>query len=553
MTSQPHRRLTGAWKSAAWIVVGCGAIFGVVLIARAISFNPDLVPDPSADAPGDELREAGDTSVVFMAQKQADLPLTYSVLHASDAGIQSDFKGFGLDYAQDDDLSIFCFRGNHLRNGPSRGQLDARPRGIVREWEFFTAVDTTTTKYGTWGGGAGWTGQPAVVMWNAEQKERLGCTSPDFVNADSALEVIVGSLCGNIYFLDANQGKPTRPHMSIGNPIKGSISVDPRKNGLLYVGQGVPHGQRFGAYVLDMFSRKEVGFINGVDSESYRKWGAFDSNPLVDAHSGQVVWPAENGLIYRMFTGSNGVQMDARKLKYTSDFTFRHGIESSLAAIGTNGFFVDNSGVVVCLDLKSLEPVWAAPNGDDSDATIALDQEKDGKFFLYTGCQVDKTAPVHAARFRKLDAATGQEIWSFERQCWGTEIGGKTNSGGILSSPALGKRRGEHLVYCIFARTNERQGGEFVALNKHTGEPVYTVKMDAYSWASPVDVYDAAGNIYVFFTDVTGNIYIVDGLTGEVLVKEKTNYTFESSPVIVDDMVFLPARGRSILKYRIRA
>jgi hypothetical protein len=42
-------------------------------------------------------------------------------------------------------------------------------------------------------------------------------------------------------------------------------------------------------------------------------------------------------------------------------------------------------------------------------------------------------------------------------------------------------------------------------------------------------------------------------LTGEVLVKEKTNYTFESSPVIVDDMVFLPARGRSILKYRIRA
>jgi hypothetical protein len=68
--------------------------------------------------------------------------------------------------------------------------------------------------------------------------------------------------------------------LSIGNPIKGCVSVDPRKNGLIYVGQGIQHGARLGANVFDMFSRKEILHINGKNVQSVGRWGAFDSNPI---------------------------------------------------------------------------------------------------------------------------------------------------------------------------------------------------------------------------------------------------------------------------------
>jgi hypothetical protein len=51
-----------------------------------------------------------------------------------------------------------------------------------------------------------------------------------------------------------------------------------------------------------------------------------------------------------------------------------------------------------------------------------------------------------------------------------------------------------------------------------------------YSWSSPVDIYDNQGNIYIFFTDVSGSVDLIDGPSGELLIKEKLNYTFDSSP-----------------------
>ena len=493
----------------------------------------------------------GSTEIVALpgpVQLPARIPAGFTWLH----DIRPDssfFESFGNRYAEDT-LSIFCFRGNERRSAPSRGTVKGRPKGIIADWNFQTAYDNTNTALGTWGGGAGWTGQPLILKWTSEQKKSLGIADPVFAQREDALEVIIGSLCGNIYFLDAERGVPTRPHLSIGNPIKGTVSVDPRKNGLLYVGQGIKAGSRFGGYVFNMFTRRELVHIPGLDPFAARNWGAFDSNPLVDAASGTVFWPAENGLIYRFRSGPEGIT-DLTRLKYQHPKMFRQGLEASMSVWRNLGFFSDNSGTVLCIDLRTMKPVWQADNFDDSDASLLFESVGD-LAWIYTGHEIDKLAPQAVSRFRKLDARTGKELWNIGRSCYGTNLNGKTNSGGILCSPVLGKRKGEGLVYTLFSRVNAKNQGELVAVDKHTGKEVFSYLLDNYSWASPVDFYDQAGNIYLFFTDVYGTVYILDGRTGQQLVKTKTGNVFEASPVIINDRVIVAARGRSILSYCIQ-
>jgi hypothetical protein len=48
-----------------------------------------------------------------------------------------------------------------------------------------------------------------VIHWIREQKIKLGIQDSAFLNNDQAHELIIGSLSGNIYFLDAETSKPT--------------------------------------------------------------------------------------------------------------------------------------------------------------------------------------------------------------------------------------------------------------------------------------------------------------------------------------------------------
>ncbi|NLA24402.1 MAG: PQQ-like beta-propeller repeat protein, partial [Bacteroidales bacterium] len=231
---------------------------------------------------------------------------------------------------------------------------------------------------------------------------------------------------------------------------------------------------------------------------------------------------------------------------------FRHGIESSMAVIDNYGFVADNSGSILCLNLKNMEILWNIDNYDDTDATIMIDEENLGEFFLYIGNEVDDRPSPDTSHFRKICAKTGEEIWRFNRVCYGSMLNGKVNSGGILASPVLGKHKGKDLVFCIFARSDKQNRSDLVAVNKYTGKEKYSIKLDAYSWSSPADFYDEDGNMYLFFTDVSGTIYMIDALTGEMLFKESTDFCFEASPVILNNNVIIASRGTSVLCYEIK-
>lgn len=460
------------------------------------------------------------------------------------------FEGFGASYAEDS-LSIFCFRGGHRRDQSSRGHVTGRPVDVVLDWRFNTAASAQGEVPDRWGGGAGWTGQPLLIHWTREQKQRLGIRDRAFVDNDQAMELIIGSLSGNVYFLNAATGAPTREHLILGNPIKGTVSVDPRKNGLLYVGQGIPYNDRFGARVFDMFSQREVFHIPANDGFSHRRWGAFDGNAVVDERSGTVFWAAESGVVHRFTIGDDLQVRGVMRMRYRRPGMAKQGIESSMSVIGDKGFVADNSGTVLCVDLRTMTPVWSFENGDDTDATIVVDEEEPGAFRLYTGSEVDLTGPIAEAHVRKLDAATGREIWRVSRVCHSAPLGGRTNSGGVLATPLVVRHGGRTIVFAIFSRTDEFARGEFVAIDGRTGRELYSITMNRYSWSSPAEFRDEHGNPYVFFSDVSGIVYVVDARTGEVLVRKRTGFLFESSPIVFNDRAYIASRGRAILSFRI--
>ena len=77
---------------------------------------------------------------------------------------------------------IFTFRGNALRNSPSFGKADIKEENLEIAWQFNTSSSS-------WGGGAGWTGQPSIVKWTKELRESMNIYD-EFKNKEDFTEVI---------------------------------------------------------------------------------------------------------------------------------------------------------------------------------------------------------------------------------------------------------------------------------------------------------------------------------------------------------------------------
>ena len=65
------------------------------------------------------------------------------------------------------------------------------------------------------------------------------------------------------------------------------------------------------------------------------------------------------------------------------------GVESSMAVFKNYGYWGDNQGNLICVNLNTLKPIWYFDNVDDSDASIVIEEEN-GVPYLYVGCEVDK-------------------------------------------------------------------------------------------------------------------------------------------------------------------
>lgn len=438
----------------------------------------------------------------------------------------------------------FTFRKNGFRNASFDGTLQSSPSEIVIDWTFLTDTDYRETKYGRWGGGSGWTGQPLFVEWPDSCIDMMkSLLRPDF----SGKEIIIGSLSSRVYFIDYESGKASRASIEVGNPIKGTVSLDPTLNGNLYVGQGVPAQHPFGALTINLYRGKITDFTD-VDPHAWRGWGAYDSSPI---RVGQFLFrPGENGTLYKYLILPGRLLLHST-LRYRVNGA-APGMEASMAVYKNYGYTADNHGNILCVNLDNMHPVWLYRLGDDTDATPVIEIE-DGHPYIYDGCEIDRQNEGNA-NFVKLDGLTGQLIWksSVAGKRFETEDN-KHFDGGFYATALPGTKNCSHLIFsnCVI-NNGGRQNGEFIAFNKSTGQIVYKTPLKYYAWSSPVGMLDEQGNMWIVTADCAGRIYVIDGLSGKIMVDKVIGTNFESTPVVHGNSLVIGSRGNSIYKISIK-
>jgi outer membrane protein assembly factor BamB len=446
---------------------------------------------------------------------------------------------------------ITTFRGGPYRDRATAGAIEKRPVSLSVKWVFHTRPQ------GKWGGGAGWTGQPAVVQWPDSIRALMNLKS-EYATQSDFTEVVFGSLDGNIYFLDLNTGRPSRNPIDIKNPIKGTVTIDPRGYPMLYCGQGIANQEEFGFRIFSLIDQKLLYYINGHDAYALRSWAAFDGAALINPKNDRMYLGGENGILYslklnsRLDVPAKTMSIHPQVLKYRYEVNREHhqGIENSVTAYRDHVYFADNHGYIQSLDLTTLTPGWIFFNHDDTDATLVLEPEGQVPF-LYTGCEVDKQGDHGAAYLKKINGTTGGTVWERKFECF-TVRGKEPVNGGLLSTPIIGKGKSSHQVIFCLSRYGGMSTGLLVALDKNTGKTDYEVKLNSYAWSSPVDIYDAAGNMYIFLADSHGRVMLFDGADGAMIYQAKIADLFEASPVVFDNKIIIPSRPDKIFCLEIR-
>lgn len=442
---------------------------------------------------------------------------------------------------------IFTFRGNSFRSAPFCGHIDSLPTDIDIDWVFRTSYDTTRTSFGIWGGGNGWTGQPLYVEWPDSLMKKFRRESDSLTANFDNKELIISSLCGKVYFINYETGKVSRKTIDVKNPIKGTGMLDPQLNGNLYIGQGIPRTYPIGALVINLFKHSISDFFS-KDPNAWRSWGAYDASPLIVGDF--LIRVGENGTVYKYHRENGNIKLHST-LRYRKNNSSAGGMESSMAVYKNYGYTTDNHGNILCINLNNLNPVWYYDNHDDSDASPILEME-DGVPYLYSGCEVDRQGNEGMSYLVKLNALTGGRVWEQQIQCNKMALNGKHFDGGMYSTMLLGMGNCDELIFTNICTNIPPAAGKFYAINKETGEIVYSKSLKHYAWSSPVAIMNDKDEMFVLVCDCIGNVYVIDGKTGDFLVVKQIGINFEASPIMIDNHVVIGSRGTDIFKLSIR-
>jgi len=436
---------------------------------------------------------------------------------------------------------VMCFRGNPQRNYVGEGPIPTGNLSVL--WRHLVGGVPS----GHWSG-VGWTGQPLIVEWPASTRRWMNFTNPPGPDR----EIICGALDGQVHFLDADTGEPSRPPlpMPYPYPIKGTVSVDPRGYPLLFVGCGIPVGKLPGYRVFSLLDFRELLVLPGNDRDAPRHWVGSDSNALILKDT--FFEPTENGLFYKIKlnatwdadTGKLGFAPKIQKVVLTKE-----GCEGSMAVWNDLGYVTDNLGVVREIDLNDPAKFRTVIEmGDDCDSSPVF--LKDGTFVM--GVEKDtRLDPKAKGAICRIDPQQGKALWRWEFDA-GKVYGERPLNGGVLSTAGLYEPEdGPPLVFFTTSHHPKVGRGFLLALNAETGKLVWKHPMRAFGWSSPICV----GGV-VFAADSTGAAMVRDAKTGESLLTDaegkkiefmELGANVESSPIVWHGRIYVGLRGGAII------
>lgn len=533
----------------------------------AASETPQPTPEPTP-TPVTELPE---TVVIPQMDEAAFAALGFSSDVMFDGEEAASFaREENVKFAKGDSYTslkgITTFGGNNFRDTFTYGTQSVVSKTLERIWDINTgALDLGDAGY--WSG-TGWTGMPLIIQWDADVRAVLG-VHDEFKNKEGFTEVIYPAMDGKIYFAELSTGKETRDPINVGVVMKGTATLDPRGYPLLYVGQGTQSDGadgKSGAWfrVISLIENKQIWSFGGRDPFSNRYWQSYDGSALICADT--LIVGGENGVLYSLklnasfdkTAGTVGVDPGPlAKYRYTaSGYGDGNedkwlGVEDSVAAWHEYVFFTDNGGLLQCVNINTLETVYALDVTDNSDSTIVLEEDPAANaLYLYTANSVDRQTGISNGLgknfHRKIDALTGKVIWE---KVWDAGVSNSTSTGGTLSTPHVGRGKISDLV--IFNSTlvpltgdgAAQKGARLIAYYKDTGEEAWRYEQSAGYWSSPVVVYDEEGNAYVVQCDREGIMRLHDARTGEVLASVDLGSRIESTPAVFGNIIVVGTRG----------
>jgi outer membrane protein assembly factor BamB len=116
-----------------------------------------------------------------------------------------------------------------------------------------------------------------------------------------------------------------------------------------------------------------------------------------------------------------------------------------------------------------------------------------------------------------------------------------------MSSPVIGKKGTdlENLIIFPIARMPSTGSGTIFALDKATGETVWSETNKNYHWSSPVAVYTAENKGYILLGDSAGKITMYDS-NGKSLASIGLGSNIEASPAVFENRLVVGTRGQGI-------
>ncbi len=590
-------------------VLGIAATALVVMItgnSQAISVDPAATPQMTQgviiDPNTGEVIQPEDPP----APTLPPIPNPYAVegTRPSDFGLQTEMElngqkihsysrsapiNFGETNQYTELEGIVTFRGNNFRDSASYGTIGSNVSGKLQiAWQTSLPESIKRVSSDRSWFGSGWTGQPLIVKWpetlraqmniNESKKDKQGLT-----------EVILGTEGAMIYFLDLEDGKPTRKKINTKWTLKGAGAVDPRGYPLYFVGSGDISAAGAGQNMLFSLIDSEKIYTYGEnDSFRDRTWQAFDPSTIVHAGTDSVTYAAESNLIYQFTLNSKyDEQAGTFSINPSDIFKWKYSTEKSRAVYKDSGsdpentkpylgfesspvffrnymYVSDNGGNLFCIDINTFEVIWMSDTLDDTNCSPVLElDEENGRAYIYMGTSARATRNkqnVAHIPFWKIDAITGEKVWTAE----GYDCLRGSDSGGIQDTAALGKNSLSELVYITYANavneSGKSTGSWLVAYDKQTGEEVWKQNFGGQCWSSPVDVYDDSGKGYIVYASasytsegeaVGGFVTLMDGLTGERLSSVEVKGHVEASPAVYNDMIVIGTRGQELYGIRI--
>ncbi len=482
---------------------------------------------------------------------------------------------FGRPNEYSNVVGVTTFRGDNYRQNPAYGTVQVTQKKLEDIWKKETGSITKGeggNNKGSWTGN-GWTGQPILVQWSQKAKEHMNMFD-SAKSKEGLVEVIYASMDGCIYFMDLETGELTRETLKLNIPFKGAGSLDPRGYPILYLGSGDHYnkeGRESQARAISLIDCKTIfTFGKKTDSFALRKWHAYDSAPLIDGKTDTLIYPAENGIIYRVklntqYDEENGtltMNPDTPvKYRYSATRTkskFAVGYEGSAVGWRNYIYCTENAGLMQCIDINTMKIKWVCDTWDDTNATAAFEESPENKTaYLYVGSTLDstKTATSDAnvgkgkVGFFKIDAITGEKVWQLDFDVYTT----KNVTGGVMSSAVIGKNNVKDLVFTSVASYGNGNWGKVIAIEKDTGNIRWSYDLKGYAWSSPVIVYDSTGYGYLIIGDHNGIVYLLDALSGELYDNSiQLDSNIEASPAVFNDILIIGTRVNGIHALKIK-